>query len=192
MLKKFLSAAIAASLVATVFTGCSSKQETAPQTKTESGKQIVLRLAENQAADYPTTIGDKEFARLVEERTNGRIKIEVYHGGQLGQEKAVGAIQIADGAGRLGQYVKRRACLDMCHGPDCGLSFQEIRHPLRRESVHPRGIMRPDGLTRQDEPPGRTLFAGVRRFGAYTFIHDQPSGGMGPCLKPARRGGTLP
>lgn len=51
--------------------------------------QMVLKLAENQPEDYPTTIGDKEFARLVEERTNGRIKIEVYAGGQLGDEKSV-------------------------------------------------------------------------------------------------------
>lgn len=50
---------------------------------------IVLRLAETHPADYPTTKGDYEFARLVEERSGGRIKIEVYPGSQLGQEKAV-------------------------------------------------------------------------------------------------------
>jgi len=50
---------------------------------------IVLRLAETHGADYPTTQGDYEFARLVEERTNGRIKIEVYPGSQLGEERAV-------------------------------------------------------------------------------------------------------
>ena len=51
-------------------------------------KQIVLRLAETHAPDYPTTKGDYEFARLVEERTGGRIKIEVYPSAQLGEEKA--------------------------------------------------------------------------------------------------------
>ncbi len=50
---------------------------------------VVLRLGETHVADYPTTKGDYEFARLVEERTGGRIKIEVYHSSQLGQEKAV-------------------------------------------------------------------------------------------------------
>lgn len=50
---------------------------------------MVLRLAETHGADYPTTQGDYEFARLVEERTNGRIKIEVYPGSQLGEERAV-------------------------------------------------------------------------------------------------------
>ncbi|MDX9784796.1 MAG: TRAP transporter substrate-binding protein [Spirochaetia bacterium] len=52
-------------------------------------KPIVLRLAETHPQDYPTTKGDYEFARLVEERSGGRIKIEVYYGSQLGQEKAV-------------------------------------------------------------------------------------------------------
>jgi tripartite ATP-independent transporter DctP family solute receptor len=52
-------------------------------------KPVVLRLAETHAQDYPTTKGDYEFARLVKERSNGRIVIEVYPGSQLGQEKAV-------------------------------------------------------------------------------------------------------
>src|SRR5699024_1349193 len=54
-----------------------------------SDETITLQLAENQPDDFPTTIGDKEFARLVEEKTDGRYKIEVYSGGQLGDEKSV-------------------------------------------------------------------------------------------------------
>lgn len=49
----------------------------------------VLRLADNHPDDYPTVIGDKKFAELVEEKTNGRYKIEVYSGGQLGSEKSI-------------------------------------------------------------------------------------------------------
>ena len=52
-------------------------------------KAIVLRLAETHPKGYPTELGDEEFARLVKERSNGRIVIEVYPGSQLGQEKAV-------------------------------------------------------------------------------------------------------
>jgi tripartite ATP-independent transporter DctP family solute receptor len=51
--------------------------------------QKVLRLGETHPQDYPTTKGDYEFARLVKERTNGRIVVEVYHSKQLGDEKAV-------------------------------------------------------------------------------------------------------
>ncbi len=49
----------------------------------------IMRLAETHPQDYPTTKGDYEFARLVKERTQGRIVIEVYHSKQLGEEKAV-------------------------------------------------------------------------------------------------------
>lgn len=55
----------------------------------DSEEPITLKLAENQPEDYPTTIGAKEFAKLVEEKTDGRYKIEVYAGGQLGEEKSV-------------------------------------------------------------------------------------------------------
>ncbi len=49
----------------------------------------VYKLAENQPSDYPTTIGDLEFARLVKEATDGRIIIDVQPGGVLGDEKSV-------------------------------------------------------------------------------------------------------
>lgn len=54
-----------------------------------SAAPIVMRLAETHPQDYPTTKGDYEFARLVKERSNGRIIIEVFHSKQLGEERAV-------------------------------------------------------------------------------------------------------
>ncbi|MBQ9494818.1 MAG: TRAP transporter substrate-binding protein [Treponema sp.] len=56
--------------------------------KTSTGT-MVLRYAENQPQDYPTTKAAYEFARIIEEKTNGRIKVEVYYGAQLGDEKTV-------------------------------------------------------------------------------------------------------
>jgi len=50
---------------------------------------VVLRLAEIHEADYPTTVGAFEIARLVEQRTEGRVRIEVYHSMVLGDEAAV-------------------------------------------------------------------------------------------------------
>jgi len=58
-------------------------------TSTEIYAQKVLKLAETHPQDYPTTKGDYEFARLVKERSNGKLLIEVYHSKQLGEEKAV-------------------------------------------------------------------------------------------------------
>ena len=63
-----------------VLTSGSSKVSAAP---------IVMRLAETHPQDYPTTKGDYEFARLVKERSNGRIVVEVFHSKQLGEERAV-------------------------------------------------------------------------------------------------------
>ena len=53
-----------------------------------SAQEMTLRLADNQPEGYPTVVGAKEFASLVEERTNGRIEIEVYPGGVLGNESS--------------------------------------------------------------------------------------------------------
>ena len=65
-----------------------------------SGEQQVttLTLSEVHAEGYPTTLADYEFARLVEEATDGRIKIEVFSGGTLyGEETgAIEALQIGD------------------------------------------------------------------------------------------------
>ena len=51
--------------------------------------ETILRLAETHPKDYPTTQGDYKFAELVEKKTDGRIKVEIYHSKQLGEEKAV-------------------------------------------------------------------------------------------------------
>ncbi len=63
--------------------------------ESSSASTVTLRLSEVHAEGYPTTLADQEFARLVEEKTNGRIKIEVYSGGTLyGQEtEAIEALQ---------------------------------------------------------------------------------------------------
>lgn len=60
--------------------------------------QTVLKLSEVHAPGYPTALADEEFARLVEERTEGRIKIEVYTGGTLygAEPDAIQALQLGD------------------------------------------------------------------------------------------------
>lgn len=47
---------------------------------------ILLRLANNQKPDHPASKACDYFAQLVEERTEGRIKIQVYHSAALGSE----------------------------------------------------------------------------------------------------------
>jgi tripartite ATP-independent transporter DctP family solute receptor len=50
---------------------------------------VTLKFAEIHDAQYPTTLGDFEIAKLVKERTHGRVIIEVYHSMKLGDEAAV-------------------------------------------------------------------------------------------------------
>lgn len=59
---------------------------------------VTLKLSEVHAEGYPTTLADQEFARLVKERTDGRIRIDVYSGGALyGEETgAIEALQLGD------------------------------------------------------------------------------------------------
>lgn len=59
--------------------------------KAETGQtpQYVLTYAENQPEDYPTTQGAYRFAELVEQRTGGRIVIQVKAEGVLGVEQSV-------------------------------------------------------------------------------------------------------
>lgn len=53
------------------------------------GEKLTFRLGETHPDDYPTTLGDKRFADLVRERSGGRIDIQVFAGGQLGEESDV-------------------------------------------------------------------------------------------------------
>jgi tripartite ATP-independent transporter DctP family solute receptor len=73
---------LAGFFVTLLATGCDSgsKAPAAPS-------QIVLKAADIQPEDYPTTMGMKYMGKLLDERTNGRIKVQVYGGAQLGQEK---------------------------------------------------------------------------------------------------------
>jgi tripartite ATP-independent transporter DctP family solute receptor len=69
-------------VAASFLAGCGSSSQ-APAAK----KGIVLKAADDQPEDYPTVKGLKQMAKLLDERTQGRIKMEVYAGAQLGGEK---------------------------------------------------------------------------------------------------------
>jgi len=84
MLRRVLLCVLAFSLVFTTVFANGNQESSSGATD----KRITLRLADNQPDDYPTVQGCKEFARLVKERTNGRITIEVYPSAQLGDAKS--------------------------------------------------------------------------------------------------------
>lgn len=98
LFKKRMLTLLSVSLIFALVVGCSSNQNGGnaenhlSNSSTGDGdrdkqEQIILRLSETQVYDYPDSIAEMEFAKMVEEKSNGRIKVEVYTGGQLGDEK---------------------------------------------------------------------------------------------------------
>ncbi len=87
--KKLIAGALSLMLAGSLLTGCGGSKDSGSADKKAEGAKYTFRLAETHPADYPTTLGDKKFAELVNERTKGRIKIEVFPSSQLGEEKAV-------------------------------------------------------------------------------------------------------
>ncbi|HKJ94878.1 MAG TPA: TRAP transporter substrate-binding protein [Gammaproteobacteria bacterium] len=53
-----------------------------------TAQQITLKAADNQPEDYPTVQGLKFMANYLDSATNGRIKMDVFAGGQLGDERS--------------------------------------------------------------------------------------------------------
>jgi TRAP-type C4-dicarboxylate transport system substrate-binding protein len=52
--------------------------------------QTVLKLAEIHPQGYPTELADEQFAKLVDQYTNGKFKVDIFPGGQIsGDEKVV-------------------------------------------------------------------------------------------------------
>ena len=97
-----LSGAAALLSVTALLIGCGQQTETVSSSEAEQPPlltnetsvvydvtpEYVFTYAENQTEDYPTTQGAYCFARLVNERTRGRIQIRVYANAQLGDEQS--------------------------------------------------------------------------------------------------------
>jgi len=77
--------AVACTALGAVGTGCKAPVQEAAEAQPE----LILRYAENQPEDYPTSQAALAFADLVAQRTEGRVKVVVYTGGELGAEQSV-------------------------------------------------------------------------------------------------------
>lgn len=80
---RILPAGLLTVVITMLSAGCREQQ------KSQDMPEFVLTYAENQAEDYPTTQGAYRFARLVFERTGGKVEIQVNAGGVLGEEKSI-------------------------------------------------------------------------------------------------------
>ncbi|RYG65536.1 TRAP transporter substrate-binding protein, partial [bacterium] len=52
-----------------------------------AAQEITLRSADIHPDGYPTVEAVKSFGEMLEKETGGRIKVQVFHSAQLGQEK---------------------------------------------------------------------------------------------------------
>lgn len=78
MWKKITGTGVAL-LAAMMLWGCTKGQNMA-----EPAEVITLTLANNHPEDYCTTAAVEWFAKKVEDRTEGRVVIDVYNSGKLG------------------------------------------------------------------------------------------------------------
>ena len=75
--------ALLALCLAGLLAGCGA-EKTDPVTP-----EFVLTYADNQPAGYPTTQGAERFAQLVQERTGGRVVIQVHSDAEYGTEQEI-------------------------------------------------------------------------------------------------------
>jgi len=113
--KKYIAIFSCLILTVGVLSGC-GKKATTDTTKdaTTTTKAVTLRMSDNQPEGYPTILGDQAFAKEVEAKTNGRIKIKVFSGSTLGDEKSTieqvqfgGIDAIRIGAAPLAEFNKQ-------------------------------------------------------------------------------------
>ncbi|MEG0774717.1 TRAP transporter substrate-binding protein [Clostridium sp.] len=88
-LKSLSKRTLAAVLGAAMLTGCSAAGSTnSGEVAKTDGKAITIKVGTVVAATHPMNVALKEtFKPMVEEKSGGKIKVEIYEGGVLGGEK---------------------------------------------------------------------------------------------------------
>ncbi|GAX89821.1 TRAP transporter substrate-binding protein [Effusibacillus lacus] len=108
MKKRIVSAIASISLAMLSITGCSqsasngSGQKNNTAAPTEEKKQIVLKLGHGTATNSLYHAGSVKFKELVEAKTNGQIKVEVYSDGTIGHDKELIDFMKTGGAVQMG------------------------------------------------------------------------------------------
>lgn len=91
--RKIISLALILTMFTLTLTGCGNGSTNSTGNEKASGsnvsESIVLNLAMDSPEDTVTYLFGRKFAELVEENSEGRIKIEVYSNGQLGGDREI-------------------------------------------------------------------------------------------------------
>ncbi len=91
MKKKIVALLSASVLLTMVLAGCGGADDGAEVGSNDgtSKKPIVFKLADNQPKESPLGESNLKFSELVEEKTNGEVKIEVHLNASLGEEAEI-------------------------------------------------------------------------------------------------------
>lgn len=84
-MKRLISIFVVLVLLAVIFTGCSSgTDEQLKQSEEIAAETVELKLAVESAVGTPGDLSANDFKRMVEEETDGQVKISYFPAGQLG------------------------------------------------------------------------------------------------------------
>lgn len=103
-MKRFFALLLLVALCLSMLMGCSSETQTAPepaantsnQAETPSSTEEIRWVAScSNTEDHPAVQGVMKFAELVDEKSEGRLKIDVFHSAQLSSDRdAIEGMQI--------------------------------------------------------------------------------------------------
>lgn len=85
-MKKLLSLVLALLLVLTLAVGCGKGTSEGGDGNEQKQEKLVIKLGHDLLEDTPQHLGALEFKKMVEERTNGRVEVQVFPAGQLGTD----------------------------------------------------------------------------------------------------------
>jgi len=96
-MKKLLSIVLAASLVLAIMTGCGKGSGSSQQTqqtqqsaaKSDGGVKYAIKAATSNSPPHPYILGLQKLSELLNQKSNGQIKLDVFHSGQLGSERDI-------------------------------------------------------------------------------------------------------
>lgn len=87
---------------------------------TGGAAEVTLRASHSVAPTHPYHLGLEKFADIVSEKTGGKVKIDIFHSGQLGNERdnieglQLGTLDIAvSSTGPMGTFIKDYQMLDL-------------------------------------------------------------------------------
>ena len=116
---RYLAALVSVLMIFTL-AACGGSGDSGSEGGSASGDVVVMKAAHSVSTTHPYHLGLVKYKELVEERTNGKVQIDIYDSAVLGDERAcieglqVGTIDIAvSSTGPLGNFVSDFLVLDL-------------------------------------------------------------------------------